>query len=119
MTNYTTDADGRITLSAEQQGPLANITDEEMYDVIDTEWQFELSNAADAREVSMAPERGDRIGKQYTIVGGNVVATATTAEGEVAFLYCYGCGERREFGYGWDDRTREHANKHAGGCRAA
>ncbi|MFD3849221.1 hypothetical protein ACFWVB_25425 [Streptomyces microflavus] len=119
MTNYTTDAEGRIVLAAEQQGPLANITDAELYDAADADWQVDLSNAADSREVSRKPERGDHIGKQFRTVGGNLVTTARTAEGEESFWFCYGCGDRREFGYGWDDRAREHANEHAGACRAA
>ncbi|CAL9379869.1 hypothetical protein [Streptomyces sp. enrichment culture] len=117
--NYATDGDGRIVAAPGQQGPLANITDAELYDAIDADWQVDLSNAADTREVSMKPERGDHIGKQYTTVGGSLVTTARTAEGKESYTYCYGCGERREFGYGWDDRAREHANKHAGECRAA
>jgi hypothetical protein len=117
--NYKTDAHGRIVVSGEQTGPLANITPEEMYDAIDADWQMELSNVADTREVSLKPQHGDHIGKQYKTVGGNLITTARTAGDEIAFTYCYGCGARREFGYGWDDRAREHANDHAENCRAA
>ncbi|MFF8963528.1 hypothetical protein ACF1BK_12380 [Streptomyces globisporus] len=117
--NYATDTDGRIVAAPAQEGPLANITREERYELIDAEWQFDLSNAVDSREVSRKPERGDHIGKQFRTVGGNLVTTARTAEGEESYTYCYGCGDRREFGYGWDDRARDHANEHAGACRAA
>ncbi|AYC41986.1 hypothetical protein [Streptomyces griseorubiginosus] len=118
MTNFKTDSDGRIVAAPKQEGPLANITDAEMYDAVDADWQIELSNAADAREVSLKPERGDHIGKQYKTAGGNLVTTARTAEGEVSYLYCYGCGKRDELGYGWDDVACERAEAHAAKCRA-
>ena len=116
--NYATDGDGRIVAAPAQEGPLANITREERYELIDTEWEYDLSNAADSREVSMAPERGDHIGKQYRTVGGNLVTTARTAEGEVSYYHCAGCGKRDELGYGWDDVARERAEAHAAKCRA-
>ncbi|MET7639341.1 hypothetical protein [Streptomyces sp. NPDC005438] len=118
MTGFKTDTDGRIVAAPEQTGPLSNITDDEMYDLIDTEWSYELANSAGDREVLMAPEPGDHTGKQYRTVGGNLVTTARTAETEVSYWYCAGCGKRDELGYGWSDVARDRAEQHAAKCRA-
>ncbi|HEY8986050.1 MAG TPA: hypothetical protein VIU15_41555 [Streptomyces sp.] len=53
--NYATDGDGRIVAAPSQEGPLANITCEERYELIDTEWELELSNAADSEKVPRLP----------------------------------------------------------------
>ncbi|MFF0704987.1 hypothetical protein ACFYVC_32260 [Streptomyces tendae] len=116
--NYATDGDGRIVAAPTQEGPLANVTDAEMYDLIDTEWQYDLSNAAGDHEVSLKLEPGDRRGQSYRTVGGALVTTAVTAPDEVAYWYCDGCKTRDEVGAGWDDVARERAEKHAAKCRA-
>ncbi|MCP9990025.1 hypothetical protein LUX09_05255 [Streptomyces albogriseolus] len=114
MTGYTTDADGRIVAAPSHEGPLSGVTAADLDDAL----ALDFSNDALSERVSMKPERGDAPGKQYRTVGGNLVTTAKTAEGEVAFWYCYGCGTRDEIGYGWDDVARERAQKHAADCRA-
>ncbi|MFG2544353.1 hypothetical protein ACGFOM_18120 [Streptomyces sp. NPDC048594] len=64
------------------------------------------------------PDLNDTTVREYQTVGGAIVAAMRTAESEVSYTYCYGCSERRELDYGWDDRTKEYANKHAGECHA-